>query len=101
MSEIGMSDMNMIIGEGVIFNRFIDYSLQSKYFIIAGTVNESTINDEAKILEEESSIAAALTEHADSTIVYFSSCSILDPDVQPAVVELHEIITWPSPDFEP
>lgn len=83
--------MNMIIGEGVIFNRFIDYSLQSKYFIIAGTVNESTINDEATILEEESSIAAALTDHADSIIVYFSSCSILDPSVQHTQYVIHKL----------
>ncbi len=33
--------------------------------------------------------------------VTVSTAGILDPDVQPAVVELHEIITWPSPDFEP
>jgi polyisoprenyl-phosphate glycosyltransferase len=91
MPKNGINNMNMIIGEGVIFNRFIDYSLQSKYFIIAGAVNESTINDEAKIFEEESSIATALTEHADSTIIYFSSCRILDSDVQQTQYVRHKL----------
>ena len=83
--------MNMVIGEGVIFNRFIDYSFQSKYFIIAGGVNESTINDEAAILEEESSVAAALSDYTDATFLYFSSCSILDPDVQHTQYVRHKL----------
>jgi glycosyltransferase involved in cell wall biosynthesis len=83
--------MNMIIGEGVIFNRFIDYSLQSKYFIIAGTVNDPLISDEALILQEEAVIAAALSDHNDLTIIYFSSCSLLDPSVQHTQYVRHKI----------
>ena len=86
-------NMNMMYGEGVIFNRFIDYSLQSNYFIIAGTVNDSTINDEAKISQEEALIAEALVKHNNSTIIYFSSCSILDPSVQHTQYVKHKIRT--------
>lgn len=83
--------MNMIIGEGIIFNRFIDYSLQSKYFIIAGTINDSLIKDEAIILQEEAVIAAALSDHNDLIILYFSSCSIIDPSVQHTQYVRHKI----------
>lgn len=86
-----MNNINMIIGDGIIFNRFIDYSLQSKFFIIAGNVNEFAIGDEKTILEEELSIAAVLSGHADLTIVYFSSCSILDPSVQHTQYVQHKI----------
>jgi len=73
--------MGMVIGSGVIANRFIDYSLQSKYLIFAGSVNDSAIRDEHIIQEEEIAVRSALIEFSDATFVYFSSCSIADPDV--------------------
>lgn len=72
--------MRMVIGTGLIANRFIDYELQSKYLIFAGSVNDSAIRDE-KIQSEEIKVRNALSEHPDTTFIYFSSCSILDPNV--------------------
>ncbi len=83
--------MNMMIGEGVIFNRFIDYSLQSKYFIFTGHIHDSTIQDESIIAAEESSLAVALSVYFKSTFIYFSSCSILDTSVENTQYVQHKI----------
>ena len=83
--------MSMVIGSGVIANRFADYSLQSKYLIFAGCVNDSAIKDEAVIQQEEGAVKAALNEFPDARFVYFSSCSIIDPDVSHTPYVQHKI----------
>ncbi|WP_081813277.1 glycosyltransferase [Methylobacter tundripaludum] len=83
--------MDMVIGEGVIANRFSDYLLQSKYLIFAGSVNDSAIRDENTIQKEEIAVKVALSSHPDSTFVYFSSCSILDQDVAHTPYVQHKV----------
>jgi dolichol-phosphate mannosyltransferase len=81
----------MVIGDGVIANRFLDYSLQSNYLIFAGSVNDSSIRDESLINIEEAAIQAALLQYTDATFVYFSSCSILDSNVSDSPYVKHKI----------
>lgn len=83
--------MSMVIGRGVIATRFNDYLLQSEYLIFAGSVNDSAIQDKNIIQEEEMAVRAALSAHSDITFVYFSSCSILDPDVVHTPYVQHKI----------
>ena len=83
--------MNMVIGNGVIANRFIDYKLQSKYLIFAGSINNSTIQNEEEILKEEESVNNALLKHPDITFIYFSTCSILDTSVSGTAYVKHKI----------
>jgi glycosyltransferase involved in cell wall biosynthesis len=83
--------MRMVIGNGVIANRFIDYSLQSKYLIFAGGVNDSAIKDENIIQDEEAAVSAALSEHPNAIFVYFSSCSIVDPEVSHTPYVQHKV----------
>jgi glycosyltransferase involved in cell wall biosynthesis len=83
--------MGMVIGSGVIANRFIDYSLQSNYLIFAGSVNDSAIQNETLIQEEESAVRNALSAHPDITFVYFSSCSIVDSDVHHTQYVQHKV----------
>ena len=66
--------MNMVIGNGVIANRFINYSAQKDYLIFAGSGDNSVAGDE----EEEATIQHALSQSSEATVVYFSTCSILD-----------------------
>lgn len=82
--------MSMVIGNGIIANRFIDYSLQAKYLIFAGSVNDSSIQDMEAIEEEEISVAKSLSNHPDAIFVYFSSCSILDTDVSQTAYVQHK-----------
>lgn len=83
--------MSMLIGCGAIANRFIDYSLQSKYLLFAGSVNDSAISDINSIRDEELEVKKALTEYPDNTFVYFSSCSIIDADVSHTPYVQHKI----------
>lgn len=84
--------MSMVIGKGVIANRFIDYSFQSQYLIFAGCVNDSGVTDTNFIKDEEAAVSAALeAAHDDLTFVYFSSCSILDPDAGQSLYVQHKI----------
>jgi nucleoside-diphosphate-sugar epimerase len=83
--------LDMIIGSGVIANRFKDCSLQSKYLIFAGSVNDSSIQDKNIIQAEEKAVTDALSEYNDSTFVYFSSCSILDPEAVHAPYVQHKV----------
>jgi nucleoside-diphosphate-sugar epimerase len=84
--------MSIVVGSGVIANRFIDYQLQQngKYLIFAGNVNDSTIKDISIIDEEEAIISAELATLRDRCFVYFSSCSILDPVVRHSPYVLHK-----------
>jgi len=72
--------MNNVNGCGAIANRFASYSLQPKFFIYAGSINNSTTTNAIAISKEEDSINVALAA-IDNTVrfVYFSSCSIEDP----------------------
>ena len=72
--------MSMVIGRGMIANRFIGYALQSHYLIFAGSVHDSLIRDEVAIRDEEEAVRSALLQNLRTTFVYFSTCSILDQD---------------------
>lgn len=83
--------MGMVIGSGVIANRFIDYSLQSNYLVFAGNVNDSAIRDENVIHAEDNAVRDALSMIGDATFIYFSSCSILDPEVARTPYVQHKV----------
>lgn len=81
----------MLIGKGVIATRFSDYLEQKDYLIFAGSVNDSSIQDNDIIQGEERAVRAALLAHPDIPFVYFSSCSILDPDVAHTPYVMHKM----------
>lgn len=81
----------MVIGRGVIANRFKKYSPQSKYLIFAGSVNDSSIWDKDIIQKEEKAVLDALSEYNNSTILFFSSCSILDPEAAHTPYVQHKV----------
>jgi dolichol-phosphate mannosyltransferase len=81
----------MVIGSGVIANRFVDYLLQSEYLIFAGNVNDSSIKEESIFQQEATAVAAALKECQRTTFVYFSSCSILDAELSHSLYVQHKV----------
>ena len=71
----------MLIGYGVIADRFAAYNLQSNCVIYAGTIHNSRVSDAAEIAREEESIRSAIEATSLTTLfVYFSSCSIDDDE---------------------
>ncbi|OIR06742.1 hypothetical protein GALL_109900 [mine drainage metagenome] len=83
--------MSMVIGRGIIANRFINYSLQSRYLIFAGSVHDSTLRDSVIFLQEEEALRASLLQHPQAVFVYFSSCSLLDPEESQSPYVQHKI----------
>lgn len=81
----------MVIGQGIVASRFIDYELQSKYLIFAGSINASIIQNENRIEEEEATLKAALSAHPDSIFVYFSSCSCIEQDLRNTPYVQHKL----------
>ena len=73
--------MMMVIGDGIIANRFIDYSLQSEHLIYAGNLHDSAIQDENVIHAEEVLVSDALAKNSNATFVYISSCHVLDSNM--------------------
>ena len=71
----------MLFGTGVVADRFCDFALQANCLIFAGSMNDFLIEDEKKLRDEENKIKLALSENPDTLFVYFSSCSVLDPDM--------------------
>lgn len=81
----------MLIGSGIVADRFCDYELQSKHLVFAGAIHDSEVCDPQIIAEEERALKAALATSSDIPCVYFSSCSILDPEVQNTPYVEHKI----------
>ena len=81
----------MIIGRGTIKDRFIDYSLNTKYLIyIEGINNYNTCSDE-ELIYEENAVKLAILNNPDAIFVYFSSCRILNPNLAESSYVIHKI----------
>jgi len=83
--------MSMVIGNGVIANRFMDYSLQKRHLIFAGSVNSSNIDDAAVFQKEEKDIRSAISQNPQINFVYFSSTSVLDPEKSNSPYAIHKL----------
>ncbi len=83
--------MKMVIGQGAIANRFQVYALQSTYIIYAGFIHDSTIQNLEAMYNEESRLDALISQSPIETIVYFSSCSVLDKNESQSLYVKHRI----------
>lgn len=81
----------MIIGEGIVADRFIDYFLQDDFLLFAGSVHDSQIEDPAILVKEELEIESALLKHKNKAFVYFSTCSIQDPALSGSSYVQHKL----------
>lgn len=67
----------MLVGEGLLFNRLIEYSLNSDVVIIADSLNSQSSLFE--IQKEKETLRTVLKEHSGKQIVYVSSTRVCDP----------------------
>jgi hypothetical protein len=81
----------MVVGNGMIANRFISYKADSKKIIFASGVSNSTNSDQKKFLREFELLEQTLKNNPDKTHVYFSTCSIEDHDLSASPYVLHKI----------
>lgn len=69
----------MVIGNGMIAQRFASYATNDDHVIFASGVSNSRTKDDIAYERETALLSDTIKKNADKTIVYFSTCSIYDP----------------------
>ena len=72
----------MVVGNGMIARRFESYRVNDDFVIFASGVSNSKSIDEKDYLREKKLLQSTVKENPDKTLIYFSACSIYDPDEQ-------------------
>ena len=81
----------MVVGNGMIANRFLGYKTNSRFLIFASGVSDSQEKNIDAFERERNLILASIDAHPETTFVYFSTCSIYDPDVADSPYVQHKI----------
>ncbi len=69
----------MVIGAGMIAQRFNSYSSNENLLIFASGVSDSKSTDSRAYERETNLLERTISEYPDKLLVYFSTCSIYDP----------------------
>jgi NAD dependent epimerase/dehydratase family. len=80
----------MVIGNGMIGKKFAPYRLNDAFVIFASGVSNSKTIDDSAYQREKELLQSVIQENTDKTLVYFSTCSIYDPDEQTSKYVLHK-----------
>jgi nucleoside-diphosphate-sugar epimerase len=81
----------MIVGNGIIAKAFLTYKENDEVLIFASGVSNSTNLDQAQFERERLLLRTTIKENPTKTLVYFSTCSILDPSVNNGAYVAHKI----------
>ena len=73
--------MSKVIGEGVIAERFRHLNTQYETLVFAPNSENSQVVISTQFEEESNELRRLIGLHPRSQIVYFSSCSVLDPSL--------------------
>ena len=74
----------------MISKRFAPYRLNDAFVIFASGVSNSKNIDDCAYQREKELLQSVIQNNADKTLVYFSTCSIYDPDEQTSKYVLHK-----------
>ncbi len=80
----------MVIGNGMIANRFMDYKNDKSIVIFSSGVSNSKDRAEENFLREFNLLNQTIRNNPDKTIVYFSTCSIEDGDLALSPYVIHK-----------
>lgn len=81
----------MVIGNGMVAQRFRDYTTGNRFVIFASGVSNSKTNDTAAYLREKELLQQTIDQYPNATLVYFSTCSVYDPDAQQTRYVQHKL----------
>jgi nucleoside-diphosphate-sugar epimerase len=83
----------MVIGRGMIATRFESYRGHDKFLIFASGVSNSKNRIDAAYHREISLLNQSIEAHKEKILVYFSTCSVYDPEERhsPYVVHKKEV----------
>ena len=81
----------MIIGRGMLANKFADYEYDNNVVILASGVSNSKEVLQSEFDREERLIREVIHKYQDKIIVYFSTSSMYDPDSRSSVYTLNKL----------
>jgi nucleoside-diphosphate-sugar epimerase len=81
----------MVIGNGLVAKAFKEYGSSEDYLIFASGVSNSKSGLHEDYQKEKALLENTLTRHPDKLFVYFSTCSIMDPDLAGTLYIRHKI----------
>ena len=99
-----VTNINMVIGTGMIASAFIAYKENNNYVIFASGVSNSTSINQIEFDREAKLLNNTIFENLDKKLIYFSTCSIYDDSMSASPYVLHklkmeELITKNHPNF--
>ncbi|MEO5650428.1 MAG: hypothetical protein ABIR03_10975 [Ginsengibacter sp.] len=80
----------MVIGNGMIANRFVNYKNDKDTIIFASGVSNSKDTLAQNFLREFELLRETIKDNTGKALVYFSTCSIEDEDLQNAPYVVHK-----------
>ena len=81
----------MIVGNGMVANRFISYKADEERIIFASGVSNSKNVVKENFLREFELLKKIIKTYPDKSIIYFSTCSVADNDLSTSPYVLHKI----------
>ena len=81
----------MVIGKGLIAQRFAGYAQNDHVVIFASGVSHSKSNDPSAFEREKTFLTETLLRHPGKQFVYFSTCSVYDPAEKESPYVLHKL----------
>ncbi len=80
----------MVVGNGLIAKKFIDYIDNDSFLIFASGVSNSKNANADEYQKEFSLLEKNIEKNAEKTFVYFSTCSIEDPSLKNSPYVIHK-----------
>jgi len=80
----------LIIGDGMLASMFIDYKNSNNIIIFASGVSNSSETREKEFLREKTLVENTLKNYRDKLFIYFSSCSLDDPQLSNTPYHIHK-----------
>ncbi len=80
----------MVVGNGMIANRFMSYKDDDDVIIFASGVSNSKDTVEENFIREFQLLHKTVSDYTDKTLVYFSTCSLEDNDLALAPYVIHK-----------
>ncbi len=81
----------MVVGKGMIASRFADYKDNDRFVIFASGVSNSQTSIKDEFEREKNLLIHIINNHKDSILVYFSTCSIYDPEKKSTPYVVHKL----------
>jgi nucleoside-diphosphate-sugar epimerase len=81
----------MVIGSGMLARAFDRYRDHQNIVVLASGVSDSTVTDVAQFEREQTLLVNTLDEQCKKQVVYFSTCSIVDPELSASPYVNHKL----------